>query len=130
MIISIIRIIQNIVFIFIVICTMFLRMCPPALFRYFLSESGAFSNLGTFFSNLGTFLSGWVQSSVMAPDYDKKIHKFKKKVPKFKKAHESDKKYLKKAGGHISRNVVQITIKMWTIVQIIQIIQNPYLRFI
>ena len=38
----------------------------------------------------------------MAPDYDKKVSEFEM-VP------ESDKKYLKKAGGHISRNVVQIT---------------------
>ena len=37
-------------------------------------------------------------------------------------APDYDKKYLKKAGGHISRNVVQITIKMRTIVPIIQII--------
>ena len=35
---------------------------------------------------------------------------------------ESDKKYLKKAGGHSDRNIVQITIKMRTIVRIIQII--------
>ena len=47
----------------------------------------------------------------MAPDYDKKVPK-------------SDKKYLKKAGGHIGRNVVQIIMKMRTIVRIIQIILN------
>ena len=52
----------------------------------------------------------------MAPDYDKKVPEFEKKVP------ESDKKYLKKARGHISRNVVQITMKMRTIVRIMQII--------
>ena len=38
---------------------------------------------------------------MMAPDYDKK-------VPEFEKAPESDKKYLKKAGGHIDRNVALI----------------------
>ena len=54
----------------------------------------------------------------MASDYDKKVPEFEKKVP------ESEKKYLKKAGGHISRNVVQITMKMRTIVRIIQIMQN------
>ena len=46
----------------------------------------------------------------MAPDYDKKVPEF-------------DKKYLKKAGGHISQNV-QITMKMRTIVRITQIIPN------
>ena len=40
----------------------------------------------------------------------------------YKKVPESDKKYLKKAGGHIGRNVVLITIKMKTTVRIIQII--------
>ena len=40
---------------------------------------------------------------MMAPDNDKKVP-------------ESDKKYLKKAGGYTSRNVVQITMKMRTIV--------------
>ena len=65
----------------------------------------------------------------MAPDYDKKVSEFeknvpesKKKVPESEKVPESDKKYLKKAGGYIDRNVVQITMKMKTIVQIIQII--------
>ena len=53
----------------------------------------------------------------MAPDYDKKVP-------------ESNKKYLKKARGHISRNVVQITIKMRTIVRISQIILiiKPHLK--
>ena len=39
----------------------------------------------------------------MAPDYDKKVSE-SEKVSKF------DNKYLKKAGGHIGRNVVQIII--------------------
>ena len=59
----------------------------------------------------------------MALDYDKKVPEFEKKVPEFgkvvpefKKASESDKKYLQKAGGHIGRNIVQITIKLRTIV--------------
>ena len=63
------------------------------------------------------------------PDYDKKIPQSEKKVPEFEKkvpgsekVPESDKKYLKKAGGHIGRNVVQITMKMGTIVRITQII--------
>ena len=51
----------------------------------------------------------------MAPDYDKKVPEFEKKVPECeKKVLESDKKCLKKAGGHIGRNVVQITMKMRT----------------
>ena len=65
----------------------------------------------------------------MAPDYDKKVSDYNKKVPEFeKKVPESEKvpgsdnKYLKKAGGHIGRNAVQITMKMRTIVRIIQII--------
>ena len=58
----------------------------------------------------------------MAPDYDKKVPKFKKKVPESEKVLEFDKKYMKKARGHIGRNVVQITMKMRTISRIIQII--------
>ena len=54
-------------------------------------------------------------------DYDK-VPEFEKKVPEFEKASESDKKYLKKVGGHIGRKVEQITIKRRTIVRIIQII--------
>ena len=61
---------------------------------------------------------------MMAPDYDKKIPEFKKKVPESEKVPESDKKYLNKAGGHIGRNVVQITMKVMIIVRIIQIILN------
>ena len=79
----------------------------------------------------------------MAPDYDKKVPNYDKKVPEFEKKvsesekvlesekfPESDKKYLKKAGGHIGRNVVQITMKMRIIVRIIQIIQiiKPHLK--
>ena len=56
------------------------------------------------------------------PDYDKNVPEFEKRVPESGKIPESDKKYLKKAGGHIDRNVVQITMKMRTIVQIMQII--------
>ena len=39
-------------------------------------------------------IKGWVRSSVANPDYDKKAPKFEKRYPK-------------KAGGHIGRNVVQ-----------------------
>ena len=61
---------------------------------------------------------------MVAPDYDKKVPESEKKVPEF------DKKYLKKAGGHIGRNVVQITMKMMTIVRITQIILiiKPHLK--
>ena len=67
----------------------------------------------------------------MAPDYDKKVPDHNKKVPESeKKVPESDKKYLKKTVGHIGRNIVQITIKMRTIVQIMQIIIiiKPHLK--
>ena len=47
----------------------------------------------------------------MASDYNRTVPNY-------------NKKYLKKAGGHIGRNIVQITIKMRTIVQIIQVIQT------
>ena len=50
---------------------------------------------------------------MMAPNYDKK-------------ALESKKNYLKKAREHIGRNVVQITMKMRTIVRITQIILLLY----
>ena len=65
------------------------------------------------------------------PDYDMKAPNYDKKVPEFeKKIPESEKKYLKKAGGHIGRNVVQITMKMGTIVRITQIILiiKPHLK--
>ena len=53
-----------------------------------------------------------------------------KKVPESEKVPESDKKYPKKARGHIGRNVVQITMKMRTVVRIIQIILviKPHLK--
>ena len=60
----------------------------------------------------------------MAPDYDTKVPDYDKKVPETEKVPESDKKYMKKVGWHIGRNDVQITIKMRTIVQIMQIIPN------
>ena len=56
------------------------------------------------------------------PDYDKKGPELEKMVPMSEKVPESEKKYLKKAGGHIGRNVVYITMKMRTIIHIIQII--------
>ena len=47
------------------------------------------------------------------PDYDKKVPEFEEKVPKFKEGFQnsrmfpkSDKKHLKRARGHIGRNVV------------------------
>ena len=66
----------------------------------------------------------------MAPNYDKKVPEFEKKAPEPEKAPEkapeSDKKYLKKAGGHIGRNVLQITMKMRTIIRITQIIPKQF----
>ena len=46
---------------------------------------------------------------MMAPDYDKIVPDYDKKVPESEKVPESDKKYLKKAGGHIGWNVEQVT---------------------
>ena len=62
------------------------------------------------------------ESEKKVPESDKKVPESEKKVPESEKVPESDKKYLKKAGRHIGRNVVQITMKMRTIVRITQII--------
>ena len=66
----------------------------------------------------------WIIECLKFPEFEKKVPEFEKKVP------ESDKKYLKKAGGHIVRNIVQVTIKMRTIVRIMQIILiiKPHLK--
>ena len=68
-------------------------------------------------------MQGLVQSSLMGPDYDKKVPEFENNVPVVEKVPKSEKKYPKKAGGYIGRNVVQITMKKRTIVRIIQIVQ-------
>ena len=58
-------------------------------------------------------IKGSVPSSVKALDYDMKDPDYDKKVPEF------DKKHLKMTGGHIGRNLVNITIKMSPKVRII-----------
>ena len=58
---------------------------------------------------------------MMVSEYDKKVLE-SEMVPESEKVPDSHKKYFKKAGGHIGQNLVQITMKMRTIVRIIQII--------
>ena len=59
----------------------------------------------------------------MVSEFEKKVPESEKKVPDIdNKVLDFDKKHLKRDGGHIGRNVVQITMKMRTIVRIIQII--------
>ena len=64
------------------------------------------------------------ESEKKVPESEKKVPESEKKVPESEKAPESDKKYLKKAEGHIDRNGVQIAGTMRTIVRIIQIMLN------
>ena len=98
---SIIKGFRTIVFIFIVISTTFWPICPPAFFRC-LSNSGTFTELRTtsFIESTGVtwfwFNKDVVQSYVKVLEFNK---------------------HLKKAGGHIGQNVVEITIKMKTIVR-------------
>ena len=156
--IFIIKVFGTIVFIFIVISTMFRPICPPAFFRY-LSNSGTFTELQTtsFIETTGFACSDsvshnrvqvlsipvyyspvvriepatfrWLSQKLREPTpitvttrvlldnsewifgYSiKDVVQSSVKVPKFNE-------HLKKARGHISRNVVEITIKMKTIVR-------------
>ena len=109
---------RTIVFIFIVISQTFRPICPPAFFRC-LSNSGTWrlkvqswlqanNNNGI----LNTCTRLWLTESEQATPMDsiKDVVRSSVKVPEFDK-------HLKKAGGHIGRNVVEITIKMKTIVR-------------
>ena len=90
---------RTIVFIFIFISTIFRPICPPTFSRC-LSNSGTFTELRTtsFIESAGSLvrMKNVVRSSVEVAEFDK---------------------HLKKAGGHIGRNVVEITIKMKAIVR-------------
>ena len=111
---------RTIVFIFIVISTIFWSICPPAFFRCLLN-SGVFTDLQTisFIESTGVACSDSVshirvqvltKSEQVTPvDSIKDIVQSSVSVPKFNK-------HLKKAGGHIGQNVMEITIKMKTIV--------------
>ena len=102
----IIKVFRTIVFIFIVISTTFRPICPPAFFRC-LSNSGTFTELWTtsFIETTG------VESEQATPVVSiKDVVRSSLKVPEFDK-------HLKKAGGHIGRKVVEITIKTKTIVR-------------
>ena len=85
------------VFMFIVIFAMFRPICPPAFFRC-LSNSRTYTELRTESEQAIPVdsIKDLVRSSVSVPEFDK---------------------HLKKAEGHIGRNVVEITIKMKTIVR-------------
>ena len=105
---------RTIFFIFIVIFTMFRPICPPAFFRC-LSNSGTFTKLQT---------TAFIESTgVACSDSIKDVVRSYLKVPEFDK-------HLKKAGGNINQNVVQITIRMKTIVRnpLMIKIKKPRLR--
>ena len=124
---------RTIVFIFIVICTTFRPICPPAFFRC-LSNSGTFKELRTtsFTESTGVTSSDSVSHNrvqmlsipalllACSQDWTCNLHMIvthgfnKGRSSKFREGCDFSKQ-LKKAGGHIGRNVVEITIKMKTI---------------
>ena len=103
--IFLIQVFQTIIFIFIVISTAFRLMCPSAFFRCFLSNLGSYTELRTtsfilIFTCSDSVNHNWVQVlciSVLLLQLT------------------FDKKRLKKGGGYIGRNVMNITIKMKSI---------------
>ena len=105
---------RTIVFIFIVISTTFRPICPPAFFRR-LWNSGTFTELRTtsFIESTGVAGSDFVSLNrvqvlsipVLLLACSQDVVRSSVKVPEFHK-------HLKKAGGHIGRNVVEISIKM------------------
>ena len=99
--IFIIKSFQTIVFIFIVISIMFWLICLTAFFRC-LSNSETFTELRKLWL--------MVSEQVTPVDSIKDVVRSSLKVPEFNK-------HLKKAGGHTSQNIVEITIKMKTIVR-------------
>ena len=123
----IIKGVWTLVFIFIVISTMYLPICLPAFFRC-LSNLGTYRELRTmsFIESTGVTCSDsichnwvqvlsipvWLMESEPATPVDsiKDVVWSSMKVPEFDK-------HLKKARGHIGQNVVEITIKMKTIVR-------------
>ena len=105
-IIIIIKVFRTIVFIFIVISTTFRSICPPVFFRC-LSNSGTFTEFRTtsFIETTGVACSDSVSQNrvqvLSIPVYYSPVVKIEPAT----------------FGGHISRNVVEITIKMKTIVR-------------
>ena len=120
--IFIIKVFLTIVFIFIVISTTFRPIQPPAFFRC-LSNSGTQVQSSLQASNNTGILNActrlWLTESEQATPVVsiKDVVRSSVKVPEFDK-------HLKKAGGHIGRNVVEITIKMKTIVRKTLVINN------
>ena len=112
----------TIVFIFMVISTMFWAICPPAFLRC-LSNSRTFMELWT-----TSLIKDVVQSSVKVPEFSWNIVEITIKMKTIVqkplmiiiiklRVRNLDNKHLKKAGGYIGWNIVEITIKMKTIVQ-------------
>ena len=155
--ISIICIIRTIVLIFIVICTTFRSMGPPAFFRYFLSDLETISDLGTFFSN---WTLSVVDKAVMLPQESSQVRKEGSWVQDVSRVWEGSHVWQEipeegrrahrpkcctdnnedednspnntnntnyQASSQKFREIVQITIKMRTIVRIIQMIK-PHLK--
>ena len=127
LVIFIINGLRNIVFNFIVISTTFRLICPPAFFGC-LSNSGTFTELGTtsFIESTGVtwlqacnntwILNTCIQLWLTEAEQATPVDSIKDVVPSSVKVPEFD-KHQKKAGGHIGRNVVEITINLKTIVR-------------
>ena len=94
----------TIVFIFIVISTMFWLICSLVFFRCLLN-SGTYMELQT-----TSFIESMESEQANPVDSIKDVVQSSVLVTKFDK-------YLKKAGGHIGQNVVEITLRYKTIVQ-------------
>ena len=120
----IIKGLRTIVFIFIVISTMFWTICPPAFFRCLLN-SGTITELRTMSFIESTCIQLWLMKSEQATSMDsiKDIVQSSMKVPEFDK-------HLKKAGGRIGQNVVELTMKMKTMVQKPSMIKSKILFYI
>ena len=112
---------RTIVFIFIVISTTFRPICPLAFFRC-LSHSGTFTELRTTsfiestrvvcYNSVSHCTWLWLTESEQATPVDsiKDVVRSSEYVPEYDK-------HLKKAGGHIAQYVVEITMKIKTIVR-------------
>ena len=102
---------RTIVFIFIVISPTFRPIYSLAFFRC-LSNSGTFTELRTTSFIETTGVACWLTESEQATPVDslKDVGRSSVKVPEFDK-------HLKKAGGYIGRNIMEITIKMKTMVR-------------
>ena len=130
------RFFWTIVFIFIVISTTFRLICPPAFFKC-LSNLGTFTELRTtsFIETTGVACSDSVSHNRVqvlsipilllncSEDWTCNLQMIVSLEAQGTNAYNryamcpAGQKHLKKVGGHIGRNVVEITIKMKTIVR-------------